>query len=406
MKVLLICNKAPFPTKDGAAIAIFNMATGLIKNGVEVHLLAINTKKHFSSDSDIPKEFVKSTNYQSVYRDTDVNIFGAMANLASQSSYFVSRFYFKRFSDALTQKLIAVDFDVVQIEGVFMATYLPLIRKYSKAKVVLRAHNIEYVIWERYLKVSKNILKNFYINLHKVRLKKFEVNIFNEVDAIVPITKIDADVLKTVVCDKPIFYAITGVDLEKYPYIESAVDLDSIFYFGSMDWFPNIQAVEWFKENCWEDIKSRTSNRVRWIIAGRNIPQHILALESDPRIKTISNVDNAFAFYKQYNVQLTPMLSGSGLRIKLIEGAAYGKPIVTTAVGMEGLSFKHGEELLIADTAGEFADAVVKLLNNDNQIQKVLSQNVRKYAEENFDNVSVVKRLVAFYNSLQSVFKN
>lgn len=400
MKILLITNKAPYPLNDGASIAIFNMAKGLVDNNAEVHLLSINTKKHYSPDDRIPKDFAKSTHYQSVYHDTDVSITGAISNLLTQESYFVSRFHFKDFENALREKLIKIDFDIVQIEGVFMASYLSLIRKNSKAKVVLRAHNIEYIIWERYLKASKNLAKNIFINIHQKRLKKFEMTAFKQVDAVIPITDVDADFLRNSMPTKPIFSSISGVDLAKYKPIEKAQLPDTIFYFGSMDWFPNIQAVEWFKNHCWEEIKRQTTADVKWIIAGSNIPKHIVDYSLDERIETISDVEDATLFYKKYNIQLVPLLSGSGLRIKLIEGLSYGKPIITTAIGMEGLYCKYNQELLIANTAKEFVDETIKMLRNGDNLQDKLSKNARAYATKNFENTDIVKKLIAFYNSL------
>ncbi len=400
MKILLISNKAPYPPKDGQAIAVFNMANGLLENAAEVHLLVINTKKQFRPDAHIPANFFNAVNYQSVYRDTDVTAIGALKNMLSADSYFVSRFYFDEYAEALKKKLAEVEFDIVQIEGVFMGVYLPIIRKYSQAKVVLRSHNIEYLIWERYIQSSKHKLKNFYINIQKNRLKKFEIEVFNNVEAIVPITAVDGEVLKAIVPHKPIFSSITGIDLKKYPAIAKAKVPNSIFYFGSMDWLPNVEAVEWFKTNCWEEVKRHTDNNLKWIIAGLNMPAHILAYaDSDPRITTISNVPDAFEFYQTYHIQLAPILSGSGLRIKLVEGISYGKPIITTSIGMEGLGCKHDVELRVADTSKEFAQNVIEMANNKD-LQERLSISAREYAVQHFDNKILTARLINFYQSL------
>ena len=95
LRVLQICNKAPYPSNDGSSIAIYNMAQGLIENGVKLHLLTINTKKHFKPDNEVPVSFKENSNYFSVFQNTDTSVFGALLNLFSTKSYFVSRFYFK-----------------------------------------------------------------------------------------------------------------------------------------------------------------------------------------------------------------------------------------------------------------------------------------------------------------------
>lgn len=399
MKILLISNKAPYPPKDGQAIAVFNMANGLLANGADVHLLVINTKKQFRPDKNVPADFVEAAHYQSVYRNTDVTPLGAFINLFSAKSYFVSRFYFEEYADVLKRKLASVEFDVIQIEGVFMGVYLPLIRKYSKAKVVLRSHNVEYLIWERYIQSSTNKLKNVYIGIQKNRLKAFELSVFSKVDAIVPITSVDAEIIKELAPEKPIYSSITGIDLQKYPAIVNAKEPSSIFYFGSMDWLPNVEAVEWFKANCWEYVKKHTESNLKWVIAGLNMPAHILAYAADERIETITNVPDAFEFYKTYNIQLAPILSGSGLRIKLVEGISYGKPIVTTSIGMEGLGCNDDKELRIADTPQTFAENVVEMASSS-ILQHRLSVAARTYAVDNFDNKTLSGRLISFYKSL------
>src|SRR5690606_39924466 len=110
--------------------------------------------------------------------------------------------------------------DVVQLEGVFMASYIPIIRQYSKAKIVLRAHNVEFIIWERFLSTSSIFIKNQYLKIQKNRLKHFELKAFNSVDAIVPITDVDAAVIKKLVPKAVIYPSITGTDLSKYHFVE------------------------------------------------------------------------------------------------------------------------------------------------------------------------------------------
>jgi len=110
MRILQLTNKPPYPPNDGSSIAMCNMTYGFINNGIEVTLLTINTKKHFKPDSEVDADFKKNCNYQSVYRDTDVSITGALLNLFSNQSYFVSRFYFKEFEERLISVLKEKEF--------------------------------------------------------------------------------------------------------------------------------------------------------------------------------------------------------------------------------------------------------------------------------------------------------
>jgi hypothetical protein len=103
MRVFQICNKAPYPPNDGSSIAIYNMGEGFISNLAHLQVLAINTKKHFKEDKNIPEHYQTKARYRSVYRDTGVTVTGALLNLFSDKSYFVSRFFFSEFENAIAE---------------------------------------------------------------------------------------------------------------------------------------------------------------------------------------------------------------------------------------------------------------------------------------------------------------
>jgi glycosyltransferase involved in cell wall biosynthesis len=278
-----------------------------------------------------------------------------------------------------------------------MATYIPVIRKLSKAKIVLRAHNIEYLIWDRYISKTNSWVHKIYLKIQTNRLRKFELKTFKAVDAIVPITNADAGIIKEF-SNSPIHTAITGVDFNNYnKSYSSHFDAFSVFHFGSMDWIPNQEAVDWFLENCWQIITNQVPN-AKFIIAGRSIPKRFKQLASD-RIIIRENVPDAADVYNHFNVMIVPVLSGSGMRIKIVEGMCYGKAIVSTSVGAEGINAKHGKDILLIDEPSEFANAVIRLLKNENE-RLVLEENAYSFARNHFDYLSVAGKLVAFYNQL------
>lgn len=401
MRVLQICNKAPYPPNDGSSIAIYNMGMGFIANETELHVLTINTKKHFKRDSEVEPVYKEKSHYRSVYRNANVTLFGLIANLFSSQSYFVSRFNFRKFEDALVEKIAQVKFDVIQIEGLFMGVYIPVIRKHSNAKIVLRAHNIEHLIWERHIKNEVSTLKKKYLTLQNKRLKAFELQVMNEVDAIVSITDYDKNLFRELGFNKPIYTCITGVEVSKYRHKGNVVKKpNTIFHFASMDWMPNEEAVDWFLKNCWPKV-IETVHDAKLVIAGRNMPQRFLKL-SLPNVQVIETVKDAKEFYNQHEIMLVPLLSGSGLRIKIIEGMAYGKPIVSTSVGAEGIAITNGKNILIEDDPVKFADAVISLLKDDNK-RTELGSEAQAFAAKEFDNINVVAGLVKFYRDTLNV---
>jgi len=396
VKILQISNKAPLPANDGSSIAICTLAQGLADSGAELHLLTVNTKKHFKPDDLVPPAFKQQMHYRSVYRNTDTSALGALLNLFSTQSYFVSRFHFSEFADVLAKKLQAVDFDIVQIEGVFMAPYIPLIRRHSKARIVLRPHNVEHLIWERHLQQEKNGLKKWYLSLQNKRLKSFELKAFAQVDAIVPITDIDKELIAGLTPVKRLHTCLTGVDLNAYR-MEPASEPDTCFHFASMDWLPNREAVDWLMREVWPLVQQQNNN-LGLVLAGRDMPEQYKRLQSG-QVNVMEHVASSEKFYHNYGIMLVPLWSGSGLRIKLVEGLAYGKAIVSTSIGAEGVPYENGKHLLIADDAQSFADAMLKLAA-DAELRNRLQQNARALAESYFDYKSQAAALLRFYETL------
>ena len=397
MRILQLCNKAPYPANDGSSIAIFTLAEGLVDNGVELHLLTINTKKHFKPDENIPIDFRKKSNYQSVFKDANTTLFGAFINLFSSQSYFVSRFFFKEYENALVKKLSNTTFDIVQIEGVFMCSYIPVIKKYSNARIVLRSHNVEHQIWERHLLNEKSYIKKKYLTIQNNRLKSFEMNAFNSVDAIITITDDDKDIIFKNCSHKKIYTCLTGINLENYKQVLKPKQPNTLFHFASMDWMPNIEAVEWLVESVWPDVLKQQQD-AKLILAGRGMPERIKKMASNS-ITVIEEVIDSSEFYNTYDIMLVPLWSGSGLRIKLVEGLAYGKAIITTSIGAEGIPYTTNKDMLIADSSNDFSKAIIKLLANPHSKQD-LQNSARDLANHIFDYKKIAEKLINFYKLL------
>lgn len=399
MRILQICNKAPFPANDGSSIAIYNMAKGICENGHELHLLTINTKKHFKEDAGVPDEFKNKTHYRSVYKDTSPTSLGALFNLlVSSDSYFICRFFFKEFETELIQTLQKNTFDLIQLEGLFMAPYISIIKQYSNAKISLRAHNVEHLIWERHIANEKSVLKKWYLSIQNKRLKKFEDESFKKVDVIITITDADKNYILKQFPHLKVFTCITGVDLNNYEInTRLAKQENTIFSFGSMDWLPNLEAVEWFLVNCWQKLHSKHP-LCKLVIAGRHMPQKFKTLVL-PQVEVVENVNNNRDFYSAYNIMLVPLLSGSGLRIKIIEGLAFGKAIVSTRIGAEGIPIINGKHILLADTPDEFVNAIDHLLSSP-ETRKQLEQNAKQFAIEHLENKQITKQLIDHYHTL------
>jgi hypothetical protein len=167
MKILQLCLKPPLPARDGGCIAMNNVTQGLLQAGHKVKVLTIFTYKHDLNPELMPEEYVDQTGIEGVFIDTRVNAVDAFASFVTSDSYNISRFFSTDFDIRLAKLLRNEDFDVIHLESLFMTPYVGTIRRLSMAPIVLRSHNLEFVIWEKIAAGTTNVIKRMYMILER-----------------------------------------------------------------------------------------------------------------------------------------------------------------------------------------------------------------------------------------------
>ncbi len=375
-----------------------NMLTqGLMASGNEVQVLAVSTPKHFIKDEEVDSQYRNKTSFRSVFIDTSVKPLNAVLNLFSNKSYNIIRFYSKDFESVLLNIISEQKFDVVILEALWVTVYLDAIRKHSNAKVLYRAHNSEFQIWERLAVDCRNPLKRSYLTLLAKRLKNYEVEMLNKYDGIAAITEADAAGFKALGCHIPIVHIPFGIDLQNYKPDNSDIEHPSLFHLGSMDWQPNADGISWFLKNAWPQITSKHPN-LKLYLGGRGMPQWLQHLfVKNVMIK--GEVANAREFINSKSIMIVPLHSGSGMRVKIVEGMALGKTIISTTVGAEGINYENEKNILIADTAEEFGRAVTKCIG-DKAFCESIGANARILVEKKYDNNMITANLSEFLRTL------
>jgi len=395
MNILLLSNKLPYPPRDGGSIATLNMALGLAECGCNVRILAINTSKHYCSDEMIPPEISDRISLSSVKVNTSINPLKLFLNLLfSRLPYNATRFISPAFLSALSQLLDKQDYDIIQMEGPYLFYCLPLIRSKSKALVSLRAHNIEHEIWLRNASNASHGIKRKYLEILGERISKLEKGLLEQIDLLVPITNRDADILRESNPTLPVHTASFGLQASAYHPLPHPREF-SLFFIGALDWIPNIEGINWFIEHVWPYIRTVFPG-TRFYIAGRNSDKYFRKTIKDPGISLLGEVEDSLKFMSEHSVMIVPLRSGSGIRVKILEGMAMGKPIISTGIGCEGIDARDGEEILLADDPSGFISAIRKLIENP-QFQGKIAINARKFIKEKFDNLVVCQGLMDFY---------
>jgi len=398
MKILQVANKFPYPAKDGGSIATLSLGKSLASLGHEVTILAINTSKHFTDPETVPGELSEIVRLISVPVKTDISLVKMGWNfLFSSLPYNAERFVSKDFDQTLKNLIQKEQFDIIQLEGLYLAPYIDTIRSNSSARVVMRAHNIEHEIWARAAMQTKGP-KKLYLRHLAQRIRKMEIKFLNRYDAVLPITSRDERELVKLGCNIPCHVVPMGINADELLPDHANMDFPSVFHIGALDWLPNQEGLIWFFEKVWKKVNEQYPD-LKFYLAGRNAPDHFKSLPYN-NVFFLGEVDNAYDFIRSKAVMIVPVLSGSGMRIKIIEGMALGKAIVTTSIGTEGIATMHDDNILVADTPGDFASMVIKLVGNRNYYLEI-GENARKFVTVQYDNSAISESLTAFYQKLR-----
>lgn len=397
MKVLQLCSKVPSPPKDGGCMAMMNMAEALYLTGADVKMLAMETHKHPLVNNAYSKDFKLKFNPESIAVDTRIKAKKAINNLLfSKRSYHLVRFESKTFDDKVIELLNTFQPDIVLLDSLYTCGYISTIRAHSKAKIVYRAHNVEYLIWDTIAKQAHQSLKKYYLNIQSKRLQKEEMNMIALCDGVIAITEKDHVFFSTHFTNKNIITFPFTVDLKHYP-VNTDYSTNALFFIGAMDWHPNLEGVQWFLEKVWPIINTKYGN-VRFYIAGKAMPESLKS-SVHHNVLNMGEVEDAIKFMYNYPIMLAPLFSGGGLKIKMIEAMAAGKVVICTSLAAEGIDAVDGTHLLIAETAEAFVQKIDDCLSGKINLKR-LGENAREHIDVHFGLASKAKTIATFLHTV------
>ncbi len=458
MHIVVVGNRFPWPLRDGGAQATYGMLKSLTASGVNVTYFSFNTVKHHVEREVLTREF-DFISYRAIPKKTTATVFGALVNLLTKKSYHVARYYDKAGSLELKQLLEDLQNPVVWVEGLYSAPLVEPLLPWLKERnldVLYRAHNVEYQIWERVAIASANPIKKWYLQIQSSRLKKYEERAWTWFNFLLPITEDDERVMQTVLeatvnlsagnlnatssvaevrapkfqLYQPGFWDLEGRIAAVKNKIETVLEQDGeddsakqdaadhlatavigkkissvadslsaknnrCFHIGSMEWEANKQSVQWFLRECWPRILEKNP-QAEFHLAGKGLVKDDLTY-SGVGVFVHGEVDSSEEFMMAHGIAVVPLLSGSGIRMKILEAMLYGCPVVTTNIGMQGLSVTPGLELRVADSASSFADQVITLMSDAslvNHQRKASWEFLRKFHNES-ENIQRVLGMVS-----------
>lgn len=347
-RILILTNRVPYPLNDGGNLAMDAMIRSYSKCGWQVYVLSMNTSRHQVAGEVLQNLYKDIYKFEVVDVNNDVTITRVLKNLLfSKLPNHAERFYHNVYKERLAGVLHEFKPNVVQVESIFLSTYLPVIKQHNTFSV-LRMHNVEWQVWQRLANETVGV-KGWYLQDLSRRMKVFEEQAWKNYNLLLPITLHDADVVRKV-ANTDMFIVPFGV-LPKA--ISTAPENWVGYHIGAMDWMPNKEAIDWFISDIWPAVRQLVPD-FQFFFAGRNMPSEFLVY-NDKGLHCAGEVPDADAFIAGKKILIVPLRSGGGIRVKILEAMAAGKLVISTSVGMQGIEANPDEHYLLADDANSFA---------------------------------------------------
>lgn len=284
-------------------------------------------------------------------------------NLASRLPYFIKKYE----SAALRREIVARTardrFDLLVCDFLMPSVNVP---PGLRCPTVLFQHNVEAMIWKRHYEVQRNPIKKLYLYGQWRKAVRFERDACRRFDQVVAVSREDRETMRREYGVETVADVPTGVDTAYFrPSGAGGRDPHNLVFTGSMDWLPNDDAVRYFVKEVLPLVRQSVPD-VTLTVVGRNPYPALLELSGrDPSVIVTGRVDDVRPFMERAAAYVVPIRIGGGTRLKIYEAMAMEKPVVSTTVGAEGLPVRDGRELLLADTPGAFAEAVVRVLRDE-----------------------------------------
>ncbi len=290
---------------------------------------------------------------------------------------------------AIDRVLAAEPFDIIQVESTPMSGF----DFGSRVPVLLDEHNIEYELLYRTFQTERSPVRKLYNWVEYRKFRGEERRSWTHSSGCILTSHREEAILRRYAPQTPTRVVPNGVDIEYFRPSPGRGDPNSIVFVGVMHYRPNVDAALYFIHEILPHIVRARPN-AKFTLVGGGAPEELRRL-AGPNVVLAGKVPDTRPYVSQAGVLVVPLRMGSGTRLKVLEGLAVGRPLVTTSLGCEGIEAAHGEHLLIADDPLDFARSVLRVLD-DAELTASLGRQGRKLVEERYHWSSILRGLEDF----------
>jgi glycosyltransferase involved in cell wall biosynthesis len=403
MQILFLTAQLPEPPHAGGTLRTNGLMRSVHAAGHDVHVLSFGEPDQLKINRAALDEFcasveiVPSPPRKLIHRLRDL----LLTHYADMQRRFDSLRYAAKLAQILTQRR----FDLIQIESLEMAAYLPVIQRVQPdTPRIYDSFNAEFDMQKSVYEAERRSLRRLpgalYSFVQWRRLLRFEREVCESVARVIAVSEADAELFRWLAPGRPVSVVSNGINTALYAQTDTSLDLGecALVFTGSMAYRPNVDAAIWFADHVLGKVRAYVPG-ARFFIVGSQPHSRLNTLREHEHIQITGWVPDVNPFLHAASVYVVPMRMGSGTRLKLLQAMAAGCAVVSTTTGAQGLTVQDGVELRLADTADAFAQAIIGLLKDPDQRRR-LGENGRRYVQNHYDWTVIAPHLLRVYDEI------
>lgn len=395
MKVLLLTQVLPYPPDSGPKVKTWNVLKYLTQHH-EVTLASF-VRGDQSAEIKHLEQYCHAVHTVPMERSPLLDGQALVRSLLNGQPWMMVRDDRAAMRQLVDRLAAENQFDVAHADQLNMAQYAARV---PGARKILDAHNALWLLYQRLWQTMSSGPKKWLLGRDWCLLKQYEGRLCREFDAVLAVSDEDKAALQEAIgpgSEVDITVIPIAVDTDEVALVTRQSGADHILHIGTMYWPPNVDGILWFIQQVYPRIRAKRSQTI-FDVVGARPPQEIMALNGNGSgVNVTGYVPDPTLYRQQAGVMVVPLRAGGGMRVKILEALAQGLPIVSTTLGCEGIAVTHGQNILIADTPDEFAQAVLRLLEQP-QFAAELGCNGRRLAESLYDYRQVCQPLETIYS--------
>ncbi len=408
MNVLFLTQILPFPPDAGPKVKTYHVIRALISQGHSVTLVSFVRPEE---EPYIPalQEICEAVHAVPIRRSRVADAMYMIRSYLTGRPFLIERDDLRPMQDTVNKLVREKDFQFIHADQLTMVQFaLQASSSFpgKKPKVIFDAHNAVWTIVERMKENARWFLKPV-LAVEAKRVKKYEGELLQNVDHVLAVTDIDRGLLEDALhflpqakssdYVSPITVIPIAVDTEKLQPVNRTPGSKNIVTLGTLHYPPNADGIRWFFNEVFPLVLKRVPDATLTII-GKNPPPDFLELaERNPgKIRVTGYVQNLVPYLQESALMVVPVRAGGGMRVRILEAFAYGMPVVTTTVGLEGIQAIRDQHVLVADSPADFANCTSELLENVS-LQEKLAFNGRELVTQKYDWQAVLSAMRPIY---------